>query len=383
MTVKRGAVPSPACGGGLGRGPSGDRFAGAASARPPSLTLPPQSGEREVFRRLAIAFVSFTTAAVLAATIAVAQVAQRVDSVAITVSDMDRALAFYTRVLPFDLVSEVDISGDDYARLFGVFGMHARIIKLGLGKERIELVQFLTPAGRPVPADSRSNDLWFQHVAIIVSDMKEAYAHLRRHDVTHASTGPQVLPDWNPSAGGIAAFYFKDPDGNHLEILQFPPGKGDPRWQSKAKLFLGIDHTAIVVGDTDRSLTFWRDTLGFRVAGHAENYGPAQERLNNVFGVRLRITGLVAPKGGIAVEFLEYLAPHTGRAAPIDTRANDLWHWHINIATRDAVAVAKVLRQRRYSWVSPGAIRGLDGRMGYTAGIMARDPDGHGVLFRE
>src|SRR5262249_38354332 len=72
------------------------------------------------------------------------------------------------------------------------------------------------------------NDRWFQHVVIIVRDMDRAYAHLRAHGIAHASTEPQRLPDWNPGAGGIKAFYFRDPDGHFLEILSFPPGKGDP-----------------------------------------------------------------------------------------------------------------------------------------------------------
>ena len=61
------------------------------------------------------------------------------------------------------------------------------------------------------------------------------------------------MPDWNPSAGGIRAFYFRDPDRHVLEVIWFPAGKGAPRWQRHAPtaLFLGIDHTAIVVADTD------------------------------------------------------------------------------------------------------------------------------------
>ena len=90
-----------------------------------------------------------------------------------------------------------------------------------------------------------------------------------------------------------------------LEILQFPTGKGDPRWHAASgRLFLGIDHTAIVVGDTDRSLAFYRDLLGLRVVGESTNYGSEQERLNNVFGARLHITGLRAAAGP-GVEFLE------------------------------------------------------------------------------
>src|SRR5438094_518151 len=82
-----------------------------------------------------------------------------------------------------------------------------------------------------------------------------------------ASTGPQLLPRTIPGAAGIRAFYFRDPDGHPLEVLQFPRDKGDPKWHAPSdRLFLGIDHTAIVVSDTRTSLAFYRDLLGFRVA---------------------------------------------------------------------------------------------------------------------
>jgi len=91
---------------------------------------------------------------------------------------------------------------------------------------------------------------------------------LAKHQVRHVSTAPQTLPAWNPNAGGIKAFYFQDPERHVLEIIWFPAGKGDPRWQRPTNgLFLGIDHTAIVVSDTDRSLAFYHDALGLRVAG--------------------------------------------------------------------------------------------------------------------
>lgn len=305
---------------------------------------------------------------------------QRVDSITITVGDMDQALAFYTEVLPFQVVSEAEVSGDAYARLFGVFGMRARIVRLRLGDEEIELIDFLAPEGRPIPVDGRSNDEWFQHIAIIVRDMEEAYTHLRRHRVQHASAGPQILPDWNPNAGGIAAFYFRDPDGNHLEILQFPPEKGDPRWHEPMdQLFLGIDHTAIVVQETDRSLAFFEGALGMEVQGTSENYGIEQERLNDVFGARLSITSLSADSGP-AVEFLDYLAPPTGRPLPVDTRANDLWHWHIRMETDDIDALEAKLRDVGAIFVSPGVIEIPGDELALGRALMVRSPTGHAIL---
>jgi catechol 2,3-dioxygenase-like lactoylglutathione lyase family enzyme len=307
----------------------------------------------------------------------------RVDSVGITVGEMDRALAFYTGVLPFEVVFEDEVQGDAYEHLFGVFGMRAHIVRLRLGAEEIELIDYLAPEGRPVPVDSRSNNEWFQHIAIIVSDMDAAYAQLREHNVQHASTGPQTLPDWNPNAGGIKAFYFKDPDGNHLEVLEFPPDKGDARWHEPGGgLFLGIDHTAIVVRDTEPSLAFFQGVLGLEVHGHSENYGTEQEHLNNVFGARLLITSLSAPAGP-AVEFLDYLAPTTGRPIPLDTRANDLWHWQIRMETPDLDALEKTLRQAGAALVSPGIVEMPDDALALGRALMVRSPVGHAVLISE
>ncbi|MDX1542211.1 MAG: VOC family protein, partial [Geminicoccaceae bacterium] len=130
-----------------------------------------------------------------------------VDSVTITVSDLDRSLDFYEQVLTFEKVAEVEVWGEPYERLMGVFGLRMRIARMRLGDEFVELMEVMTPKGRAIPALSRSNDRWFQHVAIIVGDMERAFAWLRRHDITYASPAPQRLPDWNPNAGGIEAFY--------------------------------------------------------------------------------------------------------------------------------------------------------------------------------
>jgi catechol 2,3-dioxygenase-like lactoylglutathione lyase family enzyme len=301
-----------------------------------------------------------------------------VESVGITVADLEREIEFFTGVLTFQLDGIEEDAGPENEALEGVFGLRTRVARLHLGGERLELTQFLAPEGRPYPAESRSNDRWFQHVAIIVSDMEKAYAALREHGVRHASSGPQRLPDWNLNAGGIEAFYFKDPEGHVLEVLAFPAGKGDPKWhrlaQENGALFLGIDHTAIVVQDTEASLAFYRDVLGMRVAGASENWGTEQEHLNNVFGARLRITSLRAAAGP-GIEFLEYLAPSDGRPYPLDARANDLVHWETRLTAADLPALETRLRAARSRFVSPGAVALESG----TSALLVRDPDGHAV----
>lgn len=253
-----------------------------------------------------------------------------------------------------------------------------RVARLRLGGEFLELTEYLAPKGRPAPADSRSNDLWFQHVAIVVSDMETAYRRLRSFKLQHASSGPQRLPDWNPNAAGIQAFYFRDPDGHPLEVLAFPPGKGSPKWHAPTdRPFLGIDHTAIVVSDTEASLRFYRDTLGFRVVGESENYGTEQEHLNNVFGAHLRITSLRTASGP-GVEFLEYLAPREGRPYPSDEKPNDLVHWQTNVDTGDAARALDQLRRAGARLVS-GSLIDLKSK----ASAIIRDPDGHAIQLTQ
>jgi catechol 2,3-dioxygenase-like lactoylglutathione lyase family enzyme len=308
---------------------------------------------------------------------------EAVAMVGLTVSDMDSSVAFYTRVLDFTKVSDDEVAGTPYEELTGVFGVRLRVVRLRLGDEYLQLTQFLASSGRPAPVDSRSNDRWFQHVAIIVRDMDSAYARLRGFKVRHASTGPQLLPKTIPNAAGIRAFYFRDPDSHPLEILQFPPDKGDPRWHAATdRLFLGIDHTAIVVSDTKASLAFYRDVLGFRVAGESMNFGTEQEHLNNVRGARLHITGLRAPAGP-GVEFLEYLTPRDGRLYPTDERPNDLVHWQTTVLVPDAEAAAEAVRHGKFRLVSPAPVELPDTTLGFTRGLLVRDPDGHAVQLVE
>jgi catechol 2,3-dioxygenase-like lactoylglutathione lyase family enzyme len=252
-------------------------------------------------------------------------------SVGMIVSEMERSLDFYTSVLACQKVSDITVTGDESDRLYGLDNVRLRLVKLKLGDEIFELIEFLSPKGRPMPTDSRSNDRWFQHIVIVVRDMEQAYQHLRQHWVTQTSSNPQTLPEWNPVAGGIESFYFKDIDGHNLELIHFPADKGDRKWQDSTELlFLGIDHTAIVVANTAASLAFYCDLLGMKLKKESQNFGLEQERLSGISGVRVQISSLKAPTG-LGIELLEYQLPNHGRQIPVDTQANDLWCWQIII----------------------------------------------------
>ena len=305
-----------------------------------------------------------------------------VERVELVVKDLGRSRAFF-ELLGCSALRQESLSGPSVERSSGVKGARLERLELSLGNEHIALLQYAAPTdGRPVPRDTRGNDLWFQHLAIVVSDMSAAYGWLHEHHVGQISTTPQKLPGWNRAAGGIEAFYFVDPDGHPLELIHFPKGKGDPRWQVSSRCtrsprelcaFLGIDHTAITVEDTEQSLLYYRDRLGFRVAGASENYGPEQEHLNGVFGAHLRITALRAAAGP-GIELLEYVAPRGGRPPPSDARPEDLAHFQVVVRASSTNAIWNATAQ------AGGRDVALDPE---THRALVRDRDGHALFVQE
>jgi catechol 2,3-dioxygenase-like lactoylglutathione lyase family enzyme len=273
----------------------------------------------------------------------------RILKISRVVSDIGRSATFYERVLSFKTGSRTQIDPKILEAL-GIADNSAEEMPMRLGTEEIVLVQFATK-GQPYPAESRGNDLWFQHLAIVVSDMDAAYAHLSRYSDWHPITtgGPQLLPH---ASGSVKAFKFRDPDGHPLELIWFPPGVGRAkRGGTKTKrTFLGIDHSALSVTATRSSVGFYKN-LGFRVSSRSLNHGVAQNRLDGLPEARVRVTGLRASDElGPGLELLAYKP--TGRRQTLS--ATDL-------AT---------------DWIT------LDAGAGdHTDPILLVDPDGHRIVL--
>ncbi len=307
---------------------------------------------------------------------------QSVAAVGFTVSDMDRSIAFYRDVLTFKPVSDVEVDGPAYDQLYGIFGVRARVVRLQLGEQHIELTQFISPPDlRPIPMPSYSHDLWFQHFAIVVRDMEAAWEQLRKHHVRQISPRPQTIPISNPPAAGIKAIKFRDPDGHNLELLWFPADKGNPVWRrGGGELFLGIDHTAMTVRSTESSAKFYRDLLGMTIAGGTLNMGQTQQYLDSLPGARTRVTGLAPKMGPPGLEFLEYELPTAGRPFPADSHPTDLWHWQTTLVVSDVDAAASALKDSA-QFVSTGVVTLPDKSLGFGKGVLVRDPDGHVALI--
>ncbi len=297
--------------------------------------------------------------------------------VGMTVANMEQSIKFYSEVLSCQKIKDIEVAGEDWEKLQGVFGLRMRLVQMQLGTEIIGLMEYLTPQGRPIPPDSRSNDRWFQHIAIVVSDMDQAYQHVYQYKVKHTSTHPQQLPEWNQKLGGVKAFYFQDPDGHNLELIEFPPDKADPKWlQNNNQLFLGIDHSAVGVKNAAASFALYRDRLNLELMLQAENYGTEFEHITCVFGSRVQVNSMKGQEG-IGLELLEYIAPSNGRDLPLDSQANDLWHYQTVILVSNLATLAAQLRSAPCQFVSPGIVNMSSNVLGFTQALAIRDLDGH------
>jgi catechol 2,3-dioxygenase-like lactoylglutathione lyase family enzyme len=189
-------------------------------------------------------------------------------------------------------------------------------------------------------------DRWFQHVAIVTTDIAAAVSRASAAGATPISEGgPQHLP---ARSGGVTAWKFRDPEGHPLELLQFPDDTVPEFWRDRRGLTLGIDHSAISVSDISASVAFYRDRFGFAVASRQVNFGPEQARLDGISDARVDVVALRLPGG--ATPHLELLGYHPpGHAA--------------GVAPDDVAATRTVLMDD--GSFSPGE---------------ARDPDGHRVL---
>jgi catechol 2,3-dioxygenase-like lactoylglutathione lyase family enzyme len=142
------------------------------------------------------------------------------DHTGITVSNLERSLAFWRDVLGFELSHTAHQKGELAKEITGVEGAELKLAVLKTpGGHKVELLEYLAPADRK-RANLRPCDVGSVHLALLVEDLHGA---LDRIAVSGWKTAgqPQILTK-GPNAGKRVV-YVRDPDGTTIELMQVSP----------------------------------------------------------------------------------------------------------------------------------------------------------------
>ena len=137
---------------------------------------------------------------------------------ALTVSDMDRALEFYSGVFGFEVASDRVVERDYVEQITAVPGACLRIVHLTAFGLRLELLEYLEPRGAPRARDLP--DAGSAHVCFLTEDLDDEVARLQTRGVTFRSLPVETTSGPNLGGRGI---YVEDPEGNAVEVVQAPP----------------------------------------------------------------------------------------------------------------------------------------------------------------
>lgn len=282
---------------------------------------------------------------------------RRLARLSLTSAHAEGLAAFYQQAFGYRRVAAARHAGPDFEQLMQVNG-GAHSIVLGLGHELLQLLQF-DQRGRPYPQGTTSSELIFQHFAIVVTDMGAALRQLMALEGWSAITGggPQQLPE---RSGGVTAFKFRDPEGHPLELLAFPDTAVPSPWRARrgGGPCVGVDHSALCVADTARSVEFY-EALGLKVSARSFNTGAEQARLDGLDDARVAVTALTPSQATPHVELLCYRVAADDDHTVLSLQSNDIAATRLVLSVEEAPALPA------------------------SAGLQRRvlDPDGHHLLI--
>ena len=137
---------------------------------------------------------------------------KQMDHVAMSVKEMDKAIAFYRDVIGMEKVFDREF-GSGLAQLIGAEKAKVRVVHMKLGEAFVELFYYEYPKGRePIP-DHQQSDYGLTHIGFMVEDFQATYQHLRDHGVKFLSDPVELRP-------GVFVAYFRGAEHEVCEIRE-------------------------------------------------------------------------------------------------------------------------------------------------------------------
>ena len=141
------------------------------------------------------------------------------DHTGITVSNLERSLAFWRDVLGFELSHTTHQKGELAQEITGIERAEIKLAVLKApGGHKIELLEYLAPADRK-RANLRPCDVGSVHVALLIDDLDAVLERIAAFG-WKAAGKPQRLQS-GPNAGKRVV-YVRDPDGTTIELMELP-----------------------------------------------------------------------------------------------------------------------------------------------------------------
>lgn len=142
------------------------------------------------------------------------------DHTGFTVADLDRSVAWYTRLLG---VEPLVRKRSDDAYMGAMIGYPGCVVEYAYfplpGGGRLELIEYVEPPSARV--DVETSNLGNGHLCLLVDDLHAEFARISAFAAFRSDAPVPITAGLN--RGGFGA-YLRDPDGITIQVLQHPPG---------------------------------------------------------------------------------------------------------------------------------------------------------------
>lgn len=136
----------------------------------------------------------------------------RMDHVAVSVKDMQKAIAFYQDIIGLEKVFDREFD-EPMARLIGVEGTKVRIVHMRLGDSVVELFYYSHPKGRDPLPNPQQSDFGLIHIGFQVTNFHETYRKLQQRGVQFLGEPIEIRP-------GVFVAYFRGAEHEVCEMRE-------------------------------------------------------------------------------------------------------------------------------------------------------------------
>jgi catechol 2,3-dioxygenase-like lactoylglutathione lyase family enzyme len=281
------------------------------------------------------------------------------------VSNLDKSIEFYRDVLGLELTAPPAPFAANPAimKLGNTIGAqsHIAVMKIPGTTLGVELIDYKDIDRKP--AHPRFQDPGTGNLAILVKDIDAVASRLKKagaHVLT-AAGGPVDIQ------GIEKGFFVQDPDGFVVEVTQLTPL---PPAAAKTPGNIFGASVEITIADTDQTVKFYRDLLGFQLrVGESFNGNKLMADTAGTPGAQFRQSSGQIPGSTVRITFIEFKAIDR---KPLETRVQDPGTAILQLRVRDVDAAVKKLKAGGAQIVSTG---GEPVTLGNRRLAMVRDPN--------